>query len=114
MNAVLGLMAVQGSLGAFDTLYYHEFRARLPAGGARTRPELWLHAARDFVYAALFASLPAFAWCGAFAWLLVGLIGFEILVTMADFAIEVRTRGEAQRGRRSRALPRRKAANACT
>ena len=94
MSQVLWLMAVQGSLGAFDTAYYHEYKARLVAGGARTRPELWLHAIRDFVYAILFATLPFVAWCGAWSILLVMLILFEIVVTMTDFAVEVRTRGE--------------------
>ena len=93
MNSVLVLMAVQGALGAFDTVYYHEYRARLVAGGARTRPELWLHAVRDLVYAILFSTLPLFAWCGTWSVLLLALIGTEIVVTMADFAIEVRTRG---------------------
>ena len=93
MNGVLVLLAVQGALGAFDTLYYHEYRARLVAGGARTRPELWLHAVRALVYAILFATLPLFAWCGTWSLLLWALIAFEIVVTMADFAIEVRTRG---------------------
>ena len=37
MNTVLWLLAVQGALGAFDTLYYHEWRARLPAGVPGTR-----------------------------------------------------------------------------
>jgi hypothetical protein len=93
VTSVLLLMAVQGGLGAFDTAYYHEYRARLVAGGARTRAELWLHALRDCVYAVLFATLPLVAWCGAWARLLVALIALEIVVTMADFAIEVRTRG---------------------
>ena len=45
MNAVLWLFFAQGLLGAFDTVYYHEVRARLPAGGVRARPEqyFWLH-----------------------------------------------------------------------
>ena len=55
----LCLLAAQGAFGAFDTLYYHEWRARLPAGGAQTRPELLLHAVRDMVYALLFGLLPA-------------------------------------------------------
>ena len=95
MIAVLALMAMQGVLGAFDTLYFHEYRARLPAGGDRTRPELLLHAVRDFVYAVLFCTLPFVAWCGAWAWVLASLIAAEIAITMADFAIETRTRGTA-------------------
>jgi hypothetical protein len=33
MTTALWLMAIQGAIGAFDTLYYHEWRARLPARG---------------------------------------------------------------------------------
>ena len=47
--------------------------------------ELWLHAVRDFVYAILFATLPFVAWCGTWSLVLVGLIVFEIVVTLADF-----------------------------
>ncbi len=93
MTVVLVLMAVQGTLGAFDTLYYHEFRARLPRGGRRARAELRLHAARDFIYAALFMGLPWLRFHGAWAVGLGALILAEIAITMADFAVELRTRG---------------------
>ena len=33
MTTALWLLAIQGAMGAFDTLYYHEWRARLPAAG---------------------------------------------------------------------------------
>jgi len=33
MIVALWLLAIQGIIGAFDTLYYHEWRARLPARG---------------------------------------------------------------------------------
>jgi hypothetical protein len=95
VTAALLLLIVQGSLGAFDTVYYHEYKAQLPAGGARTRLELWLHAVRDFAYATLFGTLPFVAWCGAWTAVLVGLIAFEIVVTMTDFAIEPRARAPA-------------------
>src|SRR5262245_35488126 len=92
MTAALWLLAVQGVLGAFDTLYFHEWRARLPAGGPTTRPELRLHAARDFVYAVLFATLPWLAWKGAWAAALVALLLVEIGIPLADFVIEARVR----------------------
>jgi hypothetical protein len=92
MNAVLWLMAVQGAMGAFDTLYYHEYRARLPAGGARTRPELWLHGLRDLVYATLFGTLPWWSWRGAWTLVLVLLLVTEVALTMADFVVEVKAR----------------------
>jgi hypothetical protein len=92
MSAALWLLLAQGALGAFDTLYYHEWRARLPAGAAQSRPELLLHAARDGVYALLFATLGWLAWRGAWAGVLLALVAAEIVITLADFAIEDRVR----------------------
>ncbi|WP_224240470.1 hypothetical protein [Hyalangium gracile] len=92
MSTALWLLAIQGALGAFDTLYYHEWRARLPAGVPGTRPELLLHAARDFLYALLFGSLPWVAWRGAWAGVLGLVIAAEIVITLADFVVEDRVR----------------------
>jgi hypothetical protein len=92
MSTALWLLAVQGVLGAFDTLYYHEWRARLAARVPGTRPELLLHAARDFLYALLFGSLPWLAWRGAWAAVLALVIATEILITLADFVVEDRVR----------------------
>ena len=50
MNAAIWILMVQACLGAFDTLYYHEYKLRLPHGD-HTKLELKLHAARDFAYA---------------------------------------------------------------
>lgn len=88
MKVALYLMAALGLLGAFDTLYYHEWRARLPALGPAARSELQLHAWRDFVYAALFAGLPWLAWQGKYALLLAGLFAVEIALTLWDFVVE--------------------------
>ena len=92
MSTVLWLLVVQGALGAFDTLYYHEWRARLPAGVPGTRPELLLHAARDVLYALLFGSLPWLEWRGAWAVGLALVIAAEIVITLADFVVEDRVR----------------------
>lgn len=92
MNTVLWLLAVQGALGAFDTLYYHEWRARLPAGVPGTRPELLLHATRDVLYALLFGSLPWVQWRGAWAGVLALVVAAEIVITLADFVVEDRVR----------------------
>ncbi len=92
MSTALWLLAIQGVLGALDTLYYHEWRARLPAGVPGTRPELLLHAARDFLYAVLFGTLPWVAWHGAWAALLGLIILAEVLITLADFVVEDRVR----------------------
>jgi hypothetical protein len=87
LTTALWLLALQGAIGAFDTLYYHEWRARLPAlPGARA--ELRLHAARALAYAVLFGLLPRVEWRGAWAYVLAALLAVEILITLRDFAVE--------------------------
>jgi hypothetical protein len=91
MTVALWLLAVQGLLGAFDTIYYHEWLARLPAR-AGAAPELKLHAARDFLYAVLFGTLPLIAWQGLWLTVLVAAIFAEIVLTLADFVTEIAVR----------------------
>jgi hypothetical protein len=91
-ETVLWLLALQGALGAFDTLYFHEWKARLPAWAAQTAPELKLQASRDFLYALLFASLPWIAWQGLWAYVLAAILIAEIALTMTDFVVEVSVR----------------------
>jgi hypothetical protein len=54
MRTALYLLCFLAILGGADTLYYHEWRARLPSMGRQAQSELELHALRDFVYAVLF------------------------------------------------------------
>jgi hypothetical protein len=88
MSVVLWLLAIQGAIGAFDTLYFHEWRARLPARGAQAAAELRLHAVRDYLYAVIFGTFPWLAWHGLWAVVLVAVLSAEILLTMADFVVE--------------------------
>jgi len=92
MSIALWLLAVLGVIGAFDTLYYHEWRARLPARGPSAAPELKLHAARDFFYAVLFGTLPWLEWHGRWVLVLVAVIGIEIILTLWDFVVEIAVR----------------------
>jgi hypothetical protein len=92
MTVALWLLALQGLIGAFDTLYYHEWRARLPARGSEAAPELKLHAARDFLYAVLFGTLPWLAWQGAWVFALGAVIVAEIVLTLWDFIVEIAVR----------------------
>jgi hypothetical protein len=78
-------------LGAWDTLYYHEWRLRLPSQ-PNAKTELRLHASRDFVYALLFGSIGWVTWNGAFAALLLVLLSVEIVITLWDFLEEDNTR----------------------
>src|SRR6476660_9873185 len=89
MSVALWLLGIQGVIGAFDTLYYHEWRARLPARGRQAASELKLHAARDFFYAVLFATL---AWKGMWVLALLGVFVAEIILTLTDFVVEIAVR----------------------
>src|SRR5215831_8973385 len=88
MTWTLWLLMIQGILGALDTLYYHEWRARLVAYSPMTSPELRLHAARDGIYAIIMGSLPWLAWQGGWAVVLAALLAAEIDLTLTDFVVE--------------------------
>ena len=92
MTTALWLLAIQGVIGAFDTLYYHEWRARLPARGPAAASELKLHAARDFLYGILFAALPFVAWQGWWVLVLSAVLVAEIALTLTDFVVEIAVR----------------------
>lgn len=92
MTIALWLLALQGIIGAFDTIYYHEWRARLPARGRAAASELKLHAARDFFYAVLFGTLPWLAWQGWWVVALGVVIVGEIILTLWDFIVEIAVR----------------------
>jgi hypothetical protein len=92
MTIALWLLALQGVIGAFDTLYYHEWRARLPALGSKAARELELHAGRDVLYAVLFATLPWLAYRGAWVLVLGAVLVAEIVLTLADFVAEIAVR----------------------
>lgn len=92
MTIALILLGIQGIIGAFDTFYYHEWRARLPARGKAAAAELKLHAARDFLYAVLFGTLPWLAWQGWWVIVLGAAIVAEIVLTLWDFIVEIAVR----------------------
>ena len=87
----LQLMAAQGGLGAFDTLYHHELTEALP-GRASARRELSIHALRALIYSALFIGLSSWAFHGGWALALLLVFSIEILLTLWDFVVEDRTR----------------------
>jgi hypothetical protein len=92
MITALWLLGLQGLIGAFDTLYYHEWRARLPARGPGAASELKLHAGRAFLYAVLFGTLPWLAWQGVWLLVLVAVLVAEIALTLTDFVVEIAVR----------------------
>jgi uncharacterized protein (TIGR01777 family) len=94
MNTIeiaLGLMAVQGVLGAFDTIYHHELTEALPTRRSALL-ELRIHALRSAIYSGLFIGLSAWEWHGLLVLLLMAAFGVELVLTLWDFVVEDRTR----------------------
>lgn len=87
----LQLMAAQGLLGAFDTLYHHEITETLPQRASAAK-ELSIHAIRSLMYCIMFIGLSGWAWHGLWALLLLLMFGVEIGLTLWDFVVEDRTR----------------------
>jgi len=91
MTALFFALTLQIALGAFDTLYHHEFTERLTWRPAAAR-ELRLHGLRNLIYAIVFAALGWSEWHGALAWLFAALLAVEVVLTLWDFLVEDRTR----------------------
>jgi len=90
-HLALQLLALQGILGAFDTLYHHELTEALP--GRRTaRLELSIHAVRALIYGALFVGLSSWAFHGIWAIVLLVVFAVETGLTLWDFVVEDKTR----------------------
>ena len=91
MHILDAVLIGQALLGAFDNLWHHEWAARLPQQlGARR--ELALHAGREALYGALFLGLAWWSWHGALAVAVAAVLGVEVVITLADFLEEDRTR----------------------
>jgi uncharacterized protein (TIGR01777 family) len=78
-------------MGAFDTLYHHELKERLP-WRPQVKSELEIHALRNVFYFTIFLSLAWVEWHGFFAWVFLGILLAEIFVTFSDFALESKVR----------------------
>lgn len=92
MTVVLALLMVNAVLGAWDTLWYHEYRAKLTAKTATTRPELRLHVGRDAIYTGLYGLLAFFRPEGLVVSLVIVALIAEIVLTLSDFVVEDRDR----------------------
>jgi uncharacterized protein (TIGR01777 family) len=91
MNAVFSLLTFQCLVGAFDNLWHHELEAELPYEPS-ARTELALHTARELLYALIFGGVAWLKWQGVWAGILIAILAAEIVVTLADFVVEDRTR----------------------
>lgn len=92
LTVALVLLGANGVIGGIDTIWFHEWKGRLPAAGGGVRLELGLHAARDAVYCVVYGTLPWMMWSGRWAVVLLALLGLELAITFADFAVEARVR----------------------
>lgn len=91
MSTALWLLVAQGILGGIDNIWNHECRAKLPSS-PRARRELQLHAARGLIYGPVFL---VFAWAelrGLHAVTLLAVLAIELIITLADFVEEDRSR----------------------
>jgi len=91
MTWVFALILLQTLLGGFDNLWHHEITERLPTKRSASG-ELALHATRELIYSVVLLLLAWFELRGAWICLLVALLGLEIVITLADFVLEDRTR----------------------
>ncbi|MCH8908230.1 MAG: hypothetical protein IH840_14170 [Candidatus Heimdallarchaeota archaeon] len=87
LNIALILLIGQGVMGAFDTLWYHEYRSKLPSN-KEAKTELRLHSLRSFIYAIIFGTIAWLEWNGLFVVGLVMLLIAEIIITLMDFVEE--------------------------
>jgi hypothetical protein len=85
------LLVLQGVMGAFDTFVNHEWRERLPHQPWAAR-ELALHALRSAHYTIVFGGMAWLDWRGGWGWVMLGIMGLEYAVTVADSVQEDRTR----------------------
>jgi uncharacterized protein len=91
MLSLLSLITMQALLGGVDNLWHHEITERLPARRVAAR-ELSLHAARELIYAFAFLALAWFRWQGIWALLLGAGFVLDVVITLADFVVEDKTR----------------------
>jgi hypothetical protein len=91
MNVACWLLLAIGVLGALDIALFHVLAHDLRRH-RESRAELVTHALRGPTYALLFAAVPNLALHGAWFWALVGLLAVDLAISIADFALERRSR----------------------
>jgi len=85
------VLMLHGVLGFIDIIVNHELLEKLPARGDSSHEE-GLHAARETIFACLFASLAWFEWHGVLVWWIGGLLLCEVFVSAHDVVVEGDTR----------------------
>lgn len=91
MNSIFALLTAQALLGAFDHVWNHEIKERLPSKRSAAG-EVALHSGRDFIYGLVFIQLGWLEPHGLWAAILAATLTIEILITLTDFVVEDQTR----------------------
>ena len=91
MPPYIYVLLLHGVLGFLDIVVNHELLAKLPERGDAA-PEEALHAARETIFASLFACLAWYEWHGAWVWWIAALLLCEIVVSARDVIVEGDTR----------------------
>lgn len=85
------LLVLQVCLGALDTVWHHELGEQL-ANRDSQRRELFWHAIRSLLYALLLGLLALIDFQGRWVLLPLALFAIELMITLADFVEEDRSR----------------------
>ena len=93
MMAANYVLLALGILGGTDILLYHSVSHGIRSH-TESRWELVTHAMRGPTYAALFLIVPNFRTCGFFAVTIAALLVLDVGISIADFAVERRSRAK--------------------
>lgn len=91
MEIVLFIITVHGLLGTFDTLWNHEYTAKLPKTES-AKVELLIHSYRAFLYSLTFIAIGVLELHGIYAWGLLLILIAEVFLTFWDFIEEDKSR----------------------
>ena len=91
MENLLILLSIQGFIGAYDSIYHHEFKERLSLKQSAST-ELRIHGLRSMLYSVLFLSFGWVQWHGLMALAFALILALELLLTLWDFVVEDKTR----------------------
>ncbi|KPJ93450.1 MAG: hypothetical protein AMJ53_07190 [Gammaproteobacteria bacterium SG8_11] len=91
MQTLLLLLSIQGLIGAYDSIYHHDFKEKLSLKPI-AKNELKIHSIRSLLYSILFLSFGWTQWQGWLAPLFAAILVIELLLTLWDFVEEDRSR----------------------
>jgi len=91
METVLALLSIQGLVGAYDSIYHHEFKERLSLKNSAGQ-ELKIHSMRSALYSVIFLSFGWLHWLGWLAAIFATILLVELLLTFWDFVEEDKSR----------------------